>query len=164
MEKFAFVVPFLILISFYSSAQEEFSLEEKVKSVIRGDVPLVTNESVVKWGNAVILDAREKEEYEISHLPKARYVGDKEFNLSKVSSIAKNDTIIVYCTVGYRSEGVGEKLIKAGYKNVFNLFGGISSWKNSGGKVFDASNKETDRVHAYNKAWSIFLLKGEKVY
>lgn len=154
----------IFVLPFVSCAQKEYSLEDKVKSVLRGDVSLATNDDVRNWASAKILDARELEEYEVSHLPKAIYVGDKNFKLSSVETIAKIDTIIVYCTVGYRSEGIGEKLQKAGYKNVFNLFGGIFSWKNGGGAVVDSTHSETERVHCYNESWGIFLTKGEKVY
>jgi hypothetical protein len=70
----------------------------------------------------------------------------------------------VYCSVGYRSERIGEKLQDAGYTHVFNLYGGIFNWKNQDGVVLDASNDTTERVHTYNKSWSRFLKKGEPVY
>lgn len=154
----------VLIVPLGACGQNNYSLEEKVKSVLRGSVPLVYNSDVEKWESAMVLDARELEEFEVSHLPDAIHVGDKKFKLSSVESLAKTDTIIVYCTVGYRSEGVAEKLKKAGYENVFNLFGGIFSWKNGGGAVVDSTNKETERVHCYNKSWGIFLKEGEKVY
>ncbi len=157
----------ILFLSFFPCAvmaQEGFSLTEKVKSVIHGSVPTVSTEEAKAWKNAIILDAREIAEFEVSHLPNATHVGDKQFKISSVLEIDKKDTIIMYCTVGYRSEGIGEKLIKAGYENVYNLFGGIFAWKNNGGTVVNAENKPTQKVHCYNKAWSIFLTEGEKVY
>ncbi len=157
----------ILFLSFFPCvvmAQEGFSLTEKVKSVIHGSVPTVSTDEVKAWKNAKILDAREIAEFEVSHLPNATHVGDKQFKLSSVSEIDKKDTVIVYCTVGYRSEGIGEKLAKAGYENVYNLFGGIFAWKNNGGTVVNTENKPTQKVHCYNKAWSIFLTDGEKVY
>ena len=145
-------------------AQDEFSLIEKVESLLSGSVPTVSTTEVQNWTNAHVLDAREKAEFEVSHLPNAVYVGDKTFKLSSVEQLSRNDTLIVYCTVGYRSERVGEKLKAAGFKNVYNLFGGIFSWKNNGGKVVDSAGKPTEKVHCYNQVWSIFLTEGEKVY
>ena len=84
--------------------------------------------------------------------------------MSLLGNVKTTDTLIVYCTVGYRSEKVAEKLKDAGYENTFNLFGGIFSWKNGGGKLVDRSGKATDKVHCYNEMWSVFLLEGEKVY
>jgi 3-mercaptopyruvate sulfurtransferase SseA len=70
----------------------------------------------------------------------------------------------VYCSVGYRSERVGEKLQKLGYQNVYNIYGGIFEWKNEGMQVVNRQNQPTDSVHTYNKNWSKWLLKGVKVY
>lgn len=154
----------LSLLPFGLLAQESFSLEDKVNSVLKNSVPLVRNQSVRDWSHAHLLDAREHHEYNVSHLPNAVYVGDKDFKLETVNGISKTDTIIVYCSVGYRSEGIAEKLKSAGYQNVFNLFGGIFAWKNGGGEVVNSKDEPTEKVHTYNQAWSIFLLKGEKVY
>jgi predicted sulfurtransferase len=76
----------------------------------------------------------------------------------------KNANIVVYCSIGVRSEQIGEKLLKLGYKNVYNLYGGIFEYKNSGGKVVNNQNKVTDSIHTFNKTWSAYLTKGIKVY
>tara|TARA_B100000768_G_C11171243_1_gene328804 strand:+ start:178 stop:360 length:183 start_codon:yes stop_codon:yes gene_type:complete len=51
-------------------------------------------------------------------------------------NINKSDIIIVYCTIGYRSEKISEELKLKGYKYVYNLYGGIIQWVNKGNKVF----------------------------
>ena len=84
--------------------------------------------------------------------------------MTSVAEIPKSDTIVVYCSIGYRSERIGEKLLAAGYKNVFNLYGGIFDWKNNDRVVVDSKNEPTEKVHSYNKTWGLFLDKGEKVY
>lgn len=145
-------------------AQDETTLTQKVKSLLGFSVQTVSAEELSAMKSAKLLDAREFDEYKVSHLPNSIYVGDKDFSLKRLSGLAKTDTIVVYCTVGYRSEKVAEKLEKAGYDHVFNLFGGIFSWKNNGGVVVDNSEKVTEKVHCYNKSWSVFLLEGEKVY
>jgi len=71
---------------------------------------------------------------------------------------------VVYCSIGVRSEDIGEKLMDAGYNNVTNLYGGIFEWKNKGNQVYDTLGNETERVHAFNKHWGKLLSKGEKVY
>jgi rhodanese-related sulfurtransferase len=62
----------------------------------------------------------------------------------------KNTNIIVYCSIGVRSEQIGEKLKKLGYKNLHNLYG-IFEYKNSGGQVVNNQNKVTDSVHTLIK-------------
>ena len=145
-------------------AQDDFSLTEKVQSLLGFTMPTISADELNAMQTPILLDARELKEFEVSHIPSAKYVGYQDFSLSKVSDFAKTDTIVVYCTVGYRSEKIAEQLSKAGYQNVYNLFGGIFSWKNNSYSVVDIENQKTQRVHCYNKKWSILLLNGEKVY
>jgi len=114
----------------------------------------------------VFLDTRKLEEFEVSHLKNAIWVGYKEFEEEKVSSQIKDkDTpIIVYCSIGVRSEEIGEKLQKAGYTNVKNLYGGIFEWKNKGKAIYKHNTVETDSIHAFDKNWGKLLEKGIKVY
>jgi rhodanese-related sulfurtransferase len=114
----------------------------------------------------VILDAREPNEYKVSHLKNAIYVGYNNFDLNyTISNLKdKNTRIVVYCSLGIRSEDIAEKLQKVGYQNIYNLFGGIFEWKNKGNPVFDTQNNPTNKVHVFNKEWSKWLKKGEKVY
>ena len=76
----------------------------------------------------------------------------------------KDASIVIYCSVGVRSEKIGEKLIAAGYTNVKNLYGSIFEWVNEGNAVYNMNGKATNRVHAYSKTWGIWLKKGVKVY
>ena len=114
--------------------------------------------------NIVLLDTRTKKEYEVSHIDGSEFYDYSSFETSDLKGIDETDTIVVYCSIGYRSERIGEKLQKAGYKNVYNLYGGIFHWKNEGGVVVNDQNDTTEKVHAYNYVWGKFLKKGEKVY
>lgn len=111
---------------------------------------------------AIFLDARKPEEYNVSHIAKAIRVGYNDFTINKVPA-NKNSPIIVYCSVGYRSEKISEKLISAGYENVQNLYGGIFEWVNEGYPVQDSTGR-TSNVHAFNKDWGKWLQAGNKKY
>lgn len=116
---------------------------------------------------AILLDAREEKEFEVSHLEDAIYVGYDNFKLKKTLKILptdKNAKIVVYCSLGIRSETVADKLIKEGYTNVYNLYGGIFEWKNANFQVVDTLGNNTEKVHTFSKNWSKWLTKGEKVY
>ena len=102
----------------------------------------------------VILDAREREEYDVSHIPDALYFGYENPQYDILNEIDKDDIIIIYCSIGYRSEKLGEKLNKKGYKNVLNLYGSIFEWANAGYPLVDSNDEPTDRIHGYNKKWS----------
>jgi len=133
-------------------------------------VPYIFAESLKKRAReALILDSRERKEFEVSHLRNAQYIGFKEFDslvLEKFSSdlsADKNRLIVIYCSIGVRSEIIGKKLIKHGFTNVYNLYGGLFEWVNKGGSVFH-NGIQTQKVHAYSKKWSRYLAKGIKIY
>lgn len=116
--------------------------------------------------NVVILDAREQKEYNVSHIKNAIHVGYDFFNFEAISDSLqdKNQDIVVYCSLGIRSENIAEKLKAEGFTNVKNLYGGIFEWKNKDFKVYDTEEKETENVHTFNEEWSKWLIKGIKIY
>ncbi|MCH9660233.1 MAG: rhodanese-like domain-containing protein, partial [Bacteroidetes bacterium] len=101
-----------------------------------------------------------------SKIPSAIYIGYSQFSSEEIiASIPDKDTpIVVYCSLGIRSEEIGEKLQKAGFTNVKNLYGGIFEWKNKEYPLSNLQDKETDSVHTCTKNWSKWLTKGIKVY
>lgn len=155
---------FCFLFSITVSAQK--TLPQVLETLNNETVPYLNVAELNSKKNLVFLDAREPKEFNVSHIENSIQVGFDDFDPKKVTSALKdkNVTIVVYCSIGVRSEKIGEKLIKMGYKNVFNLYGGIFEYKNKGGKVVDNQHKETEKIHTYNKEWSIYLKKGIKVY
>jgi len=128
-------------------------------------VPVISVDSLNQHlAEFTVLDAREIEEFEVSHIKNASYVGYNNFSIKKISKeIPTNKPIVVYCSIGYRSEKIGEQLQKKGYK-VYNLYGGIFHWTNQGYEVVDSSKKTTKKVHGYDKNWGKWLTKSEVVY
>jgi len=160
-----FVSIALCFFTYYSHGQE--SLPELLKHYNTKNIPYITvQELAMPKTKVFILDAREKEEYHTSHLKNAIFVGYNHFELDSVliKIPNKNSEIVVYCSIGIRSEIIASKLKKAGYSNVFNLYGGIFEWKNNGFTVYNLENIETENIHAYSKDWSIWLKKGKKVF
>ena len=134
-----------------------------LKGLLDYSVPYVTVEELKELDKPILLDAREKKEYEISHIDGAQWVGYNTFSSKRVAELDKHDTIVIYCSVGYRSEKVGEKLQALGFSNVYNLYGSIFQWVNEGNPVVNDKG-ETEEVHAFDKDWGKWLLKGTKVY
>jgi rhodanese-related sulfurtransferase len=125
--------------------------------------PLVYPEQRELLNKAVLLDTREPEEFAVSQLKNAKLVGYDSFDLSTVKDIPKTQPIVVYCSIGARSQDIGKRLVEAGYQEVYNLYGGIFHWVNQGNPVYDGE-METPKVHAYSRTWGIWLNQGEKVY
>ncbi len=165
MKRLTLLRSLLILFSLDMASCQTKDYKEKLESLYRHSVPLIsTNELSQEKDNLVILDIRSKKEFEVSHIEGARFVDYDRFSTDDVKELSVESEIVVYCSVGYRSEKVGEKLLKSGYTNVRNLYGGIFQWKNDGYEVVDMQSKPTDSVHTYNKRWSKWLMKGVKVY
>ena len=116
--------------------------------------------------NVTILDSRELNEYQVSHIESAILVGYDTFSVEEVSdTISNKETpIVVYCTLGIRSEMIAAKLQKAGYSDVKNLYGGICEWKNKKYKVIDSTQQTTNNIHTFSKEWSKWLLNGNPIY
>ncbi len=158
---------FLLSTSLQSVAQK--SLDQLLDTYNTRSVPYVSVEGLRALQmneDVVILDAREISEAEVSTIEGAQSVGFNNFSVEEISEkiTNKEQPIIVYCSLGIRSEEIGEKLQKAGYTNVQNLYGGIFEWKNKGYPTFNSAKKETDSIHTFSKAWSKWLLKGIPVY
>lgn len=154
----------LLIFAFSVTAQKK--IERTLKQLNKESVPYILVDSLSESSNVILLDTRKKEEFDVSHLENAIWVGYDEFQIDSVlAKIPETETeIVVYCSIGVRSEDIGEKLIKSGYENVTNLYGGIFEWKNKGNQVYDTIGKQTERVHAFDKHWGKLLTAGEKVY
>lgn len=151
------------------AAQETINpkFEKKVESLIDHSIPTINSPTLYKktaTPNLYILDARESAEYQVSHLKGALHIGYDHFNAMKVLRIPKDAILVVYCSVGYRSEKIGEKLKALGFSKVYNLYGGIFEWSNRGYPLVDQKEQPTTKVHAFNKDWGRWLEQGTKVY
>ena len=153
------------LMSFFSSFSQVGSAAYSImlKTLLSNSVKQISVEEVSNK-EFYFLDARAENEYQVSHIRGATWVGYEEFDLEKVSKLKKTDPIVIYCSVGYRSEKIGEKLIEAGFTNVSNLYGGVFEWVNQGNTIVNKKGEKTPNIHAYSKTWGIWLTKGVKVY
>lgn len=152
---------------FSSFGYSQKSIDKVLKAFNSKSVPYISSQNLQQLSEKIILlDARENNEFAVSHLKNAINVGFDKFDVNKIKSNIpdKNQKIIVYCSIGVRSERIGEKLLKEGYTNVYNLYGGIFDWKNNDFTVVNENDVETQNVHTYSKTWSKYLLKGNKIY
>jgi rhodanese-related sulfurtransferase len=140
--------------------------DKKVASWLSFTVKTINPETVKTLPDALILDAREKDEYAVSHLPNAVFIGYKHFEKDALKTVPKDKPIVVYCSIGYRSEKIGEKLQKMGFTKVYNLYGSIFEWMNQGNEVVDNQGVVTKKVHTFNRNWSQWVVdkKAEKIW
>ncbi|MCX2745716.1 rhodanese-like domain-containing protein [Mangrovivirga sp. M17] len=135
-----------------------------LKTMLDHSVEEINVDEALRRPDAVFLDTRSFDEYAVSHIPASKWIGFEEFDIEKVSDLEKSTPIIVYCSIGYRSEKITEKLVEAGFTNIYNLYGGIFEWVNRSYPIVDSYGNPTDQIHAYSRKWGVWLSKGEKIY
>lgn len=164
VKKKEWVIFLLLLIAQPSCAQiKDKSYDKMLSTLLEHNVPEISIEEAAQKENYIFLDAREPSEYEVSHLRDARHIGYKKFSPIRLSGLHTSDSIIVYCSVGYRSEKMAARLRGMGFVNVFNLYGGIFEWVNSGLPVYNDEGV-TDFIHPYSREWGVWLKRGKKRY
>ncbi len=80
--------------------------------------------------NAIVVDVRESGEWNNGHIAGARHIPmpvlqEKMAELEKF----KKRPLITCCVSGNRSSAAANTLRKAGFEKVFNLAGGMTSWR-----------------------------------
>ncbi len=139
------------------------SVDEKIEREFPGVDYISTNELLGHYGEPVsslpiIIDVRAPEEFAISHLQRALNL-ETEDSIAEwlaTNGLSKDAAIIVYCSVGYRSAAVAQQLQQMGFTRVRNLKHSIFEWANKAYPMINASG-ETDKVHPFNRAWSVLL-------
>lgn len=98
-----------------------------------------------KTENALLLDVRTPQEFEERHLANALNIninGD-DFE-GQIEKLDKNKTVFVYCLSGARSTTAAGILAKKGFKNIYNLEGGILAWVNAGNPIEASAAPQAD--------------------
>src|SRR5690554_6172883 len=144
----------LIFIFFLGTATGQESLSNVLDRYNSHSVSYISVEELVmlqKTDKVIILDVREKTEFEVSHISSDH---------KQLQNLNKDSLLIIACSIGIRSDKIGEKLKKAGFINVKNLYGGIFEGKNKGFHVIDSTGQKTENVHVFSKRWSKWLRSG----
>lgn len=111
----------------------------------------------------LLIDAREPEEFAVSHLPGA-------VNLTTLNEVEEYlsarpvtpGILIVYGAIGFRSAKLAETLRTHGHGNVQHLEGSIFRWANEDRPLVDAAGKPATQVHPYNRIHGRLLKPGKK--
>ncbi len=111
-----------------------------------------------------ILDTREREEFDVSHIQGAKRVGYKKFTVEKVWMLDRNTTIILYSTDGERCQHVAAYLKMMGFIDVRRIEGSLIGWVNAGYSVVDKEGHDTNDVFVNDKSEAKKLKKGKAVY
>ena len=116
------------------------------------DVPQVRAEAAFA-DDPLVLDVRTPEEFRVSHLAGAVRV-DPEARAADVLAAhpdAASRPVLLYCSVGWRSSVLADRLRRAGV-DARNLRGGAFGWRNDG-RPLVRGGAPTGDVHPYDEAW-----------
>lgn len=141
---------------------------ESVKAWVRSEFPSAPQispeelERELEAGEGdkpILLDVRGENEYAVSHLKGAVRVepGTKAPDL--LEGLDRSTPIVAYCSVGYRSSELVERLKKEGFTNVSNLEGSIFEWANRGLPVYRGGERVRE-VHPFDAEWGRLLDHG----
>jgi len=86
---------------------------------------------LIKGGGYQILDVRTPEEYAEGHIAGSALIPLSELE-KRLEELDKNQLVIVYCRTSNRSTQASEILINAGFKEIYNMLGGITDWSAKG--------------------------------
>ncbi|WP_276134030.1 rhodanese-like domain-containing protein [Polluticoccus soli] len=118
--KFRLSILTSVLLTIFSCSygQKNFQLSPKEFSIA-----LASNE-------VQLVDVRTDEEYDQEHLDKAINIDWKGDSFDEeVEALDKSKPVYVYCRSGNRSAEAAEHMRKAGFRQVYEMKGGMEAWQ-----------------------------------
>lgn len=104
----------------------------------------------------LLLDARSAAEFNVSHLHGAVLASSTRMALSVLEANDPDSTVVVYCSVGYRSSQLAAELRRRGHENVVNLEGSLFQWANEGRPLYRGEER-VHEAHPYDEEWGQLL-------
>ena len=114
-------IPFLILIFLYVRAFAK-----------RGGQRITVHEATTLINEgAQVIDVRESDEFDVGHITGAKNIPNNDIE-RRSNEISSDRPIILTCALGQNSPSAGEKLQEQGFKDIFILSGGLTTWAETG--------------------------------
>ena len=108
---------------------------------------LINNESInhmnsdelidfIELNDAILVDVRTEDEYNSGYIENSLNIDyfSNDFSVN-ADKLDKNTPIILYCRSGNRSSMSANKISKLGFKEIYNLEGGILEWIEEGNVI-----------------------------
>jgi rhodanese-related sulfurtransferase len=160
--KYLIIAPSLAVLLASSVAAQSLGwslINAKIRSEFP-DVKRITTANLAAWLNdpqrarPVLLDVRTQAEFDVSHLANAERV--EPGAPATAVHYTKDQPLVTYCSVGYRSGAFAQKLQQAGYRHVVNLEGSIFRWANEERPLVH-NGQPAQKVHPFNRLWGMLL-------
>jgi len=122
----------LILVLIISGGMLLWQLVGRRFSSVR-EVGALNATQLINRQNAVMLDLRDRKEYDGGHVPNALHIPLSEL-ASRGGELSKFTTrpLVAYCDRGNKSRSAGSALSKLGFAEVYTLRGGVRAWSDAG--------------------------------
>ena len=90
-------------------------------------------QKIIENGEVVVIDVRTHAEFSDGHIKGAKNIDiyDEEF-YERIKTLDHNANYVINCRSGGRSSRAASFMNEEGFKNVMNLEGGITAWKEAG--------------------------------
>ena len=86
--------------------------------------------ALINRQDALLVDVSPSADFEKGHIAGAKNVQLSQFDAdNKVLSKVRELPVVVACRSGAASSGAAKKLVKAGFKQVYWLDGGVAAWQ-----------------------------------
>lgn len=100
----------------------------------------------------VLIDVRERDEYEQGFLPHAQWIPRGFLELKVEDAVPERDReIILYCAGGTRSALAAGALHELGYTRVSSMAGGFRAWKNAGYAFDRPRTLSAEQIKRYSR-------------
>jgi rhodanese-related sulfurtransferase len=77
--------------------------------------------------DVVLIDVRTSDEYNSGHIPQSKLYPLQTLE-AQLNELDKNKKILVICRSGNRSQSASDILVNNGFKEVYNIEGGVQAW------------------------------------
>ena len=95
---------------------------------ICGIIPEIMPNEIRGRGDALLIDVREKDEWDLGHIEGAQLVSLSWLLAGNTPDIPKEKNVILYCQKGVRSMQAAQFLKAANFQNISSMFGGYEKW------------------------------------
>jgi rhodanese-related sulfurtransferase len=134
MKKFTFpLILLLVLVLTAVFAKAPSATDAVVHADVASFHKLWKNDFLKGTGGFQLIDIRTPEEYRSGHLKGAQLIDFYAADFyPKLEKLDKNQPVLIYCRSANRSGQAVMKMKQMGFKQVYNMKGGINAWIGAG--------------------------------
>lgn len=110
-------------------------LISEAKTRIREVTPSDVQQMLAANANAIYLDVREPNEWNLGRIPGAMHIPRGTLETKVEGMVDRGAKVVIYCAGGNRSALAADTMQQMGYTDVCSMSGGWREWMMTGGPV-----------------------------